>query len=96
MNAVMKEPLASRPVAEFLSAPKKLLIDGKWVAAASGKTFDVKNPATGATIARVGEGDKADIDSAVNAARRAYESGAWPNMTPSERGKMVWRIGGIL
>ena len=96
MNAVMKEPQASRPIAEFLATPKKLLIDGKWVAAASGKTFDVKNPATGATIARAAEGDKADVDLAVSAARRAFESGAWPKMTPSERSRLVWRIGDLI
>jgi phenylacetaldehyde dehydrogenase len=96
MNAVMKEPQASRPIAEFLATPKKLLIDGKWVAAASGKTFDVKNPATGATIARAAEGDKADVDLAVNAARRAFESGPWPKMTPSERSRLVWRIGDLI
>jgi phenylacetaldehyde dehydrogenase len=96
MNAVMKEPQASSPIAEFLATPKKLLIDGKWVAAASGKTFDVKNPATGATIARAAEGDKADVDLAVNAARRAFESGPWPRMTPSERSRLVWRIGDLI
>jgi phenylacetaldehyde dehydrogenase len=48
-------------VAHFLATPKKLLIDGKWVAAVSGKTFEVKNPATANTIARAAEGDKADI-----------------------------------
>ena len=61
-----------------------------------GKTFEVKNPATGATIARVAEGDKADIDLAVRAARRAFESGPWPAMTASERGKIVWRIGDLI
>jgi phenylacetaldehyde dehydrogenase len=96
MNAVMKEPQASSSIAEFLATPKKLLIDGKWVAAASGKTFDVKNPATGATIARAAEGDKADVDLAVNAARRAFESGPWPRMTPSERSRLVWRIGDLI
>src|ERR1700728_2779632 len=92
MNAALKEPQTSRTVAQFLATPKRLLIDGKWVAAASEKTFEVKNPATGATIARVAEGDKADIDLAVRAARRAFESGPWPAMTASERGKLVWRI----
>ena len=75
---------------------KKLLIDGKWVPAASEVTFEVKNPATGATIARAAEGDKADIDAAVRAARRAFESGPWPAMTPSERSKIVWRIGDLI
>src|SRR6202047_3730582 len=92
MSAVMKESQISRPVAQFMATPKKLLIDGKWLAAASEMTFEVKNPATGATIARAAEGDKADIDAAVRAARRAFESGPWPAMTPSERSKVVWRF----
>src|SRR5579872_4609658 len=70
MSAVVKETQISRSVAQFLATPKKLLIDGKWVASASGKTFEVKNPADGRTIARAAEGDKADIDAAVRAARR--------------------------
>ena len=71
MSGVIEEAKASRPVADFLATPKKLLIDGKWVAAVSGKTFEVKNPATADTIARAAEGDRADVDLAVRAARRA-------------------------
>ena len=96
MSAVMKEPQISRPVAQFMASAKKLLIDGKWLAAASERTFEVKNPATGATIARAAEGDKADIDAAVRAARRAFESGPWPAMTASERSKILWRIGDLI
>src|SRR6202171_4158899 len=96
MSAVMKEPQISRPVAQFMGTPKKLLIDGKWLAAASERTFEVKNPANGATIARAAEADKADIDAAVRAARRAFESGPWPAMTPSERSKILWRIGDLI
>jgi phenylacetaldehyde dehydrogenase len=96
MSAVMKESQISRPVAQFMATPKKLLIDGKWLAAASERTFEVKNPANGATIARAAEADKADIDAAVRAARRAFESGPWPAMTPSERSKILWRIGDLI
>ena len=96
MSAVMKEPQISRPVAQFMGTPKKLLIDGKWLAAASERTFEVKNPANGATIARAAEADKADVDAAVRAARRALESGPWPAMTPSERSKILWRIGDLI
>jgi phenylacetaldehyde dehydrogenase len=96
MNAVLKEIPTSNPVAQFLAAPKKLLINGKWVAAASGKTFEVKNPATGEVIARAAEGDKADVEAAVMAARRAFESGAWPALTPSDRAKIIWRIGDLI
>src|SRR5881275_774089 len=59
-------------VSQFLATPRKLLIDGRWVAASSGKTFDSIDPATGEVLARVAEGDKADIDAAVKAARRLY------------------------
>ncbi len=96
MSAVMKEPQISRPVAQFIGSPKKLLIDGKWLPAVSEATFEVKNPASGATIARAAEGDKRDVDAAVRAARRAFESGPWPAMTPSERSKIVWRIGDLI
>jgi len=96
MNAALKELSLSRPVSQFVAAPRKMLIDGKWIPAASGQTFEVMNPATGLTVARVAEGDKADIDAAVRAARRAFESGPWPQMTPSERGKLIWRIGDLI
>jgi len=96
MSAVVKEAPLSNQVAQFIAAPKKLLINGKWVPAVSGKTFEVKNPAAGTTIARVAEGEAADIDLAVQAARRALESGPWPKLTPSERGKLVWRIGELI
>jgi len=96
MSTALKEIPTSSPVSQFLTAPKKMLIDGKWVGAQSGKTFEVRDPATGDIIARVPEGDKADIDVAVRAARRAFESGPWPAMTPSERGKAIWRIGELI
>ena len=96
MNAVLKEVPVSSAVTKFLEAPKKLLINGKWISAASGKTFEVKNPATGRTIAHAAEGDKADIDAAVKAARQAFDSGPWAAMTPSQRSKVIWRIGDLI
>ncbi len=81
---------------DWLAQPRKLLVDGKWVAAQSGKTFDVHDPATGEKLAAVAEGDKADIDMAVKAARRAYESGPWATMTPSQRGRIIHRIGDLI
>ncbi len=64
--------------------------------AASGKTFDTPNPATGETLARVAEGDAEDINRAVRAARRAFEDGPWSRLTPSERGRLIWRIGDLI
>ncbi len=80
----------------FLSAPKKMLIDGQWVEAASGKTFAVYEPATGEIIAYVPEGDKEDIDRAVRAARKAFESGPWHRMTPAVRGRLINKLADLL
>ncbi|NJD07520.1 MAG: aldehyde dehydrogenase family protein [Methylococcaceae bacterium] len=95
MNAVASLPLHD-PAKAFLTKPKRLFIDGGWVEAISGKTFAVTDPATEQTIAHVPEGDAADIDRAVAAARRAFESGDWPAMTPSDRGRLLWRIGDLI
>ena len=65
----------NRKVEEFLSQPRRMLIGGQWVEAASGKKFDTYNPATGEVLARVPAGDREDIDRAVKAARKAFEEG---------------------
>jgi phenylacetaldehyde dehydrogenase len=97
MSAVAQQaPALSPPVSSFLSKPRKMLIGGQWVEAASGKTFPVTDPATGAEIGRVAEGDKADIDRAVKAARAAFESGPWPAMSPSRRGRLLHHIGDLI
>ena len=66
-----------REVETFTRAPRQLFINGKWADAASGKTFETPNPATGETLAHIAEGDAEDINRAVRAARRAFESGPW-------------------
>jgi phenylacetaldehyde dehydrogenase len=93
--AHMDQQIATR-VDELGRGSKKLLIDGEWVEAASGKTFSTPNPATGQRLADVAHGDAEDIDRAVKAARRAFDSGPWASMSPSERGKIVWRIGELI
>src|ERR1700730_13900852 len=85
-----------RNVEAFISAPRQLFINGQWADAASGKTFETPNPATGETLARVAEGDAEDIDRAVRAARAAFDEGPWSRMTPSERGRIIWRIGDLI
>src|SRR5450759_5862782 len=85
-----------RNVEAFIGAPRQLFINGQWADAASGRTFETPNPATGETLARVAEGEAEDIDRAVRAARRAFEEGPWTRMTPSERGRTSWRIGSII
>ncbi len=83
-------------VQEFISQPRKMFINGKWVEAASGKTFPVYNPATGEVMAQVAEGDREDIDRAVKAARQAFDSGVWTDMTASERGRLIWKLGDLI
>jgi phenylacetaldehyde dehydrogenase len=89
-------PAISPALAAWLAKPKHNLIAGKWVPAVSGRTFEVFNPANDAVIARVPEGESEDINRAVSAARRAFDSGSWRRFTPSERGKLVWRIGDLI
>ena len=84
-------------VASFLKGgPKKLFIGGRWVEAASGKTFDTIDPATGEVLARVAEGAAEDIDRAVAAARKAFDRGTWRELPPAERAKVLWKVGDLL
>ena len=73
-----------------------MLIDGQWIASASGETFPTYDPATGKVICLVAGGGKPEVDRAVKAARKAFESGAWPGLTPSERGKLLWKLADLL
>jgi phenylacetaldehyde dehydrogenase len=83
-------------VEAFTATPHKLFIDGQWTDAASGKSFETPNPATGETLAHIAEGDAEDISRAVRAARKAFEDGPWSKMTPSERGRIMWKIGDLI
>jgi len=74
----------------------QLLIGGKWVDAASGKTFPTYNPATEEKIADVAEGDAEDIDRAAKAARKAFESGPWAKMDARDRGKLLNRLADLI
>ena len=76
--------------------PVKMLIGGQWVESASGKTFDTINPSTGEVLARVAEGDAEDMNRAVAAARKAFESGPWPRLTPSQRGRLLWKVAELI
>jgi phenylacetaldehyde dehydrogenase len=87
----------SDAVTRFISRPRPMLINGKWVNAASGKTFPTYNPATGDVIAQVAEGDKEDIDRAVAAARAAFDSKSpWRKLTSSQRGRLIWKLADLL
>lgn len=76
----------------FLAGPRDLLIGGEWVPAQSGARFEVVDPASERVIANVAEGAAADIDLAVKAARRAFESKAWARMPGNERARLIWAL----
>src|SRR3954464_4215129 len=96
----MTTATATAPKSKTIKAPKvkdqPLFIGGKWQDSISGKTFETLNPATGEVICNVAEGDKADIDLAVAAARKAFEEGPWSRMNPSERGRLLNRLADLI
>ena len=69
----------------------QMYIDGQWVDAASGRTFEAMNPATGEAMARVPDAAAPDVDRAVRAARRAFDEG-WRDVTAQERGRVLFRL----
>jgi len=93
VTATVSNP-AGQPSALW-SGPNRLLIDGQWVNAASGKTFESRNPATGELLANVAEGDAEDINRAVAAARRAF-NGPWSRVKPNERQLILLRLADLV
>ena len=79
-------------VRDWLARPKGLFIGGSWVDAASGRTFETRDPATGEVLTRVAHGAAEDVDRAVRAARTAFE-GEWALWTPAQRQRLLFRIG---
>src|ERR1700756_1939388 len=96
MATIALDPRLNKQTSNFIASEHRMLIDGKFVKAASGKTFPVYNPATGEIMAHVPEAESADVDRAVNAARLAFDEGPWHRMTPSERGRMMWKLADLL
>jgi aldehyde dehydrogenase (NAD+) len=83
-----------RPRTSFKDQP--LFIDGEWVESASGKTFAAINPATGEPICRVAEADAADVDRAVQAARKALDSAPWKRMDAADRGRLLFKLADLV
>jgi acyl-CoA reductase-like NAD-dependent aldehyde dehydrogenase len=88
--------VTSTAVLDFLRKPKRMLIEGKWVSAKSGKTFETINPANEEVLALVPEGDRADVDEAVKAARRAYEGSKWSKINPHQRARFLLTIADLI
>jgi phenylacetaldehyde dehydrogenase len=90
------DPRLGKDAAAFAGSKHQMYIDGAFVSASSGKTFPVFNPATGEIICQVPEGDHVDVDKAVHAARRAFDSGPWHTISPSARGQLLWKLADLL
>jgi phenylacetaldehyde dehydrogenase len=94
MTLAVEEPRIQEVVGRL---NRQLLINGEWVDAASGKTFETLNPATEEVLAHVAHGEREDVDRAVCAARAAFEDGsAWRRMPPGQRGKILHKIGDLI
>jgi phenylacetaldehyde dehydrogenase len=97
MATIPVDSRVNSKTAEFFSRQHRMLIDGRFVLAASGKTFPVYNPATGEVVAKVPEAETEDVDRAVIAARRAFDEGPWTQkMSNSERGQLLWKLADLL
>ena len=83
-------------VTQFLAGQHRHLIDGEWRDSASGKTFQVYDPATGKPIASVAEGAAAEIDLAVSAARRSFADRRWRGLTGDARARILWRFAELM
>jgi acyl-CoA reductase-like NAD-dependent aldehyde dehydrogenase len=74
----------------------QIFINGQWQPPASGETYSPINPATEEPITPVARGDERDVEAAVAAARKAFDEGPWPRMSPHERGRIVWKLGDLI
>ena len=74
----------------------EIFVAGKWQAPTTGETYRPVNPANEELLTPVGKGDERDVDVAVRAARKAFDEGPWPRMSPHERGRIVWKLGELI
>src|ERR1700689_1553723 len=96
MSEIAPRLAPSSSVREFLVKKPRLLINGEWVEARSGKTLAVFDPATGKEIGRVAEAGSEDVDRAVAAARAAFEAGPWQEMLPVAREALLWKLADLI
>jgi phenylacetaldehyde dehydrogenase len=82
--------------AKLVERPSQLFIDGAFIDARSGETFDVYEPSSGDVFAQAAAGGAADIDQAVAAARRSFDRGTWRGLAPAERARIMWRVGELI
>lgn len=90
-------PEPGKAAATFLAkTPHKNFIGGNWVESQGGDLFETLDPATGKAIGQLQRSNAADVDQAVAAARRGFDEGPWPKMTPMERSQILWKIADLI
>lgn len=94
----MNAPLNIRMPAEASAPPKayKLLIDGKFVAARDGRTMERRSPGHGFVVSSYAQAGSADVEAAVQAAHRAFETGPWPRMKGAERSALLLKTADLI
>jgi phenylacetaldehyde dehydrogenase len=95
-STIAAQPTPSGTVRDFVAKKPRLLIGGDWVESSSGKTLPVYDPATGREMTRVADAGAKDVDRAVAAARSAFESGPWPEMSPAAREALLWKLADLI
>ncbi|MFO7275780.1 MAG: aldehyde dehydrogenase family protein [Pseudomonadota bacterium] len=95
-SEIAPQPEPSPAVAKFLARKPRLLIGGEWVESSSKTRIPVFDPATGKQIAEVPDANAEDVNRAVAAARKAFESGPWPDMLPAQREALLWRLADLI
>jgi 4-guanidinobutyraldehyde dehydrogenase / NAD-dependent aldehyde dehydrogenase len=96
MTAIEETPRTVGEVVADLDIRSQMFVDGAYVDAVGGETFDCVSPVTGETIAQVAAGDAADVDRAVTGARAAFESGTWSRLAPKKRKKVLMRFAALM
>lgn len=94
--AIAAQPALSPAVAQFLKHPPRLFIGGEWVEPLSKAVVPVFDPASGEQIAAVADANAADVDRAVQAARRAFDGGAWRQLLPAQREALIWALADLI
>ncbi len=91
-----QQPQTAAAKAFLAAGAKKMLIGGDWSEAESGERLDSRDPANDSVLGSVPRGGAADVDKAVKAARQAFDNGVWRNMTPDDRGRILWKVAELI
>ena len=88
--------LLSKKTTAYLGEEKRMYVNGAWVLAQSGETFDTFDPTTSEVISRVPSAGAVDVDIAVKAARDAFDHGPWPRLSPADRERRILKLADLL